>query len=80
VLIRNTNTKLRLYGDSILTSPMMDGIVSFDDNLREFVSGMFEMLPGFFGVGLAAPQIGEAKRIAVIDLSIQDKVSPTSWF
>jgi peptide deformylase len=73
VLIRNTNTKLRLYGDTILTCPMMDTIVSFDDNLREFVSCMFEMLPGFFGVGLAAPQIGEAKRIAVIDLSIQDK-------
>lgn len=38
-------------------------VVDFDDNLRELIGDMYETMDAAPGVGLAAPQIGVAKRI-----------------
>ena len=59
------------YGDPVLDKPA--AIVSvFDDELKKLVEDMFESMYGAHGVGLAAPQIGISKRIAVIDCSFKE--------
>lgn len=44
-------------------------ITEFDDELKTLVEDMFESMYAAKGVGLAAPQIGIGKRLAVVDLS-----------
>lgn len=46
-----------------------DPVTEFDDELRKFVADMFETMYASQGIGLAAQQVGVAKRITVIDLS-----------
>jgi peptide deformylase len=46
-------------------------VTEFDDELRTLVADMFESMYAAQGIGLAAPQIGIAKRLTVIDLSNQ---------
>jgi peptide deformylase len=46
-------------------------VTEFDDGLRKLVADMFESMYSAQGIGLAAPQIGIAKRLTVIDLSNQ---------
>lgn len=41
----------------------------FDAKLEKFVADMFETMYDAQGVGLAAPQVGESKRIFVMDCS-----------
>ncbi len=45
-------------------------VKAFDDKLQELVTDMFESMYAASGVGLAAPQIGVALRLAVIDVSL----------
>src|SRR5271165_999851 len=47
-------------------------ITEFDDELRKLADDMFESMYAAHGVGLAAPQIGISKRIAVIDISFKE--------
>lgn len=62
------------YGDPVLEKPA--AIVSvFDDELKKLVEDMFESMYAAHGVGLAAPQIGVSKRIAVIDCSFKEDVN-----
>ena len=50
-----------------------EAIIEFDTpELHKLVDDMFESMYAAKGVGLAAPQIGIAKRIAVIDLSVAE--------
>ena len=42
----------------------------FGEKLQELVTDMFESMYAASGVGLAAPQIGVALRLAVIDVSL----------
>jgi peptide deformylase len=57
------------YGDPVLESPA-DSIHEFDTpELHRLIEDMFESMYAARGVGLAAPQIGIGKRIAVIDCS-----------
>lgn len=48
--------------------------------LRDFVDDMFESMYAAKGVGLAAPQLGESRKITVIDISggVKDQDSPPS--
>ncbi len=46
-----------------------DPVTEFDDGLRKFVADMFETMYASQGIGLAAQQVGVARRITVIDLS-----------
>jgi peptide deformylase len=57
------------FGDPVLETPAAD-ISEFDTpDLHRLVGDMFESMYAARGVGLAAPQIGISKRIAVIDCS-----------
>lgn len=50
-------------------SEVGDVVVEFDDELRKLVADMFETMYAAPGVGLAAPQVGVAKRLFVMDCS-----------
>lgn len=59
------------YGDPVLERPSAT-VTEFDKELEKLVEDMFESMYAAHGVGLAAPQIGIAKRIAVIDVTFQE--------
>ncbi len=59
------------YGDPVLEKPA-EAVTEFDDELRKLVEDMFESMYAAHGVGLAAPQIGISKRLAVIDVSFKE--------
>ena len=59
------------YGDPVLEKPCAT-ITKFDDELRQLADDMFESMYAAHGVGLAAPQIGVSKRIAVIDVTFKE--------
>ncbi|MFM8542618.1 MAG: peptide deformylase, partial [Chakrabartia sp.] len=53
-------------------STPVDGV---DDALRAFIKDMFETMYDAPGIGLAAIQVGVAKRVLVIDLQERDEES-----
>jgi peptide deformylase len=57
------------YGAPVLESPTKP-IEKFDDELAKLCDDMFESMYVAQGVGLAAPQIGLSKKLAVIDVSV----------
>jgi peptide deformylase len=57
------------YPDPVLQQ-MGEPVTEFNDELRKFVADMFETMYASQGIGLAAQQVGVAKRITVIDLSL----------
>ena len=59
------------YGDPVLEKPAAP-VEVFDGELRKLLDDMFESMYAAHGVGLAAPQIGISKRIAVIDVSFKE--------
>jgi peptide deformylase len=59
------------YGDAVLDRPA-EKVTVFDDELQKLLDDMFESMYAAHGVGLAAPQIGIGKRIAVIDISFKE--------
>jgi peptide deformylase len=59
------------YGDPVLEKPAAP-VEVFDDELRKLLDDMFESMYAAHGVGLAAPQIGISKRIAVIDITFKE--------
>jgi peptide deformylase len=57
------------YGDSVLEREA-ETVTEFDTpELHKFIEDMFESMYAAKGVGLAAPQIGFSRKIAVIDTS-----------
>lgn len=46
-------------------------VTAFDDDLRALVSRMFEVMTANRGVGLAAPQVGDTRRVFVVDCGAQ---------
>ena len=59
------------FGDPVLEKPSAT-ITKFDDELRKLADDMFESMYAAHGVGLAAPQIGISKRVAVIDVTFKE--------
>jgi len=59
------------YGDPVLEKPAAP-VTQFDDGLQKLLDDMFESMYAAHGVGLAAPQIGIGKRIAVIDVTFKE--------
>jgi peptide deformylase len=59
------------YGDPVLETPAQT-ITQFDGDLKKLAEDMFESMYAAHGVGLAAPQIGIGKRIAVIDVTFKE--------
>ena len=60
------------YGDPVLDKAGAT-VTSFDDALKKLVEDMFESMYAAHGVGLAAPQIGISKRIAVVDVTFKEE-------
>jgi peptide deformylase len=56
------------FGNAILEKKA-EIVTVFDDELSKLIDDMFESMYAARGVGLAAPQIGVAKKVAVIDIS-----------
>jgi peptide deformylase len=59
------------FGDPVLEKPA-ESVTVFDDELRKLVEDMFESMYAAHGVGLAAPQIGLSRRLAVIDVTFKE--------
>jgi peptide deformylase len=61
-----------LFGEPVLEKQAAS-VTDFDTpELHKLIEDMFESMYAAKGVGLAAPQIGVGKRIAVIDLSVAE--------
>jgi peptide deformylase len=59
------------FGNPVLEKPA-EPVTVFDDQLKQLIEDMFESMYEAHGVGLAAPQIGISKRLAVIDVTFQE--------
>jgi peptide deformylase len=59
------------FGDPVLEKPSQK-VTVFDEELKKLVEDMFESMYAARGVGLAAPQIGISRRIAVVDVTFKE--------
>ena len=59
------------FGDPVLERAAAP-VTAFDDELKKLLDDMFESMYAAHGVGLAAPQIGISRRIAVIDITFKE--------
>ena len=59
--------KVVTIGDSVLREKAIT-VKNFNENLSRLLDNMRETMVEYDGVGLAAPQIGISKRVAVIDV------------
>jgi peptide deformylase len=59
------------YGDPVLEK-RAEPVTVFDEELKKLVDDMFQSMYAAHGVGLAAPQIGISKRLAVIDVTFKE--------
>lgn len=62
-----TVRKIVLHPDSVLEESC-EPVTTFDKKLGKLLDDMYETMIEFDGVGLAAPQIGIKKQIAVVDI------------
>ncbi|MCM1324903.1 MAG: peptide deformylase [Acetobacter sp.] len=67
--------KLYTYPDKIL-SQKCEKVTEVNDDIRSLLDDMLETMYADKGVGLAAPQIGLAKRIIVIDDKVTEDGTP----
>ncbi len=65
---------IRVMGDEILTKKCKT-VKEMTEKNRELIQDMFDTMYEADGVGLAAPQVGILKRIAVVDIT-EDKSCP----
>jgi peptide deformylase len=59
------------FGNSVLEKPA-EKVTVFDEPLKKLIEDMFESMYAARGVGLAAPQIGISRRIAVVDVTFKE--------
>ena len=59
------------FGNPVLEKPA-EKVTVFDDELKKLIDDMFESMYAAHGVGLAAPQIGISRRIAVVDVTFKE--------
>src|ERR1700692_1651807 len=59
------------FGNPVLEKPA-EKVTAFDEELKKLIEDMFESMYAARGVGLAAPQIGISKRIAVGDVTFKE--------
>ena len=63
------------YGQPVLRKVAQEVTVD-DPTLKTFIADMYETLDAAEGVGLAAPQVGKALRVVVIDLDVLSEDLP----
>ena len=59
------------FGNPVLEKPA-EKVTVFDEELQKLTEDMFESMYAAHGVGLAAPQIGIGRRIAVVDITFKE--------
>ena len=59
------------FGDPVLEHAAAP-VTVFDADLRQLIEDMFESMYAAHGVGLAAPQSGISRRIAVVDVTLKE--------
>lgn len=59
------------YGNEVLETPTKK-VTEFDDNLVKFVDEMISTMKESNGVGLAAPQVNDSRRVCVVDLGFPE--------
>lgn len=66
-------TKLRIYEwpDKVLETRATE-VTNFDPGLRSFVADMFETMKGSRGIGLAANQVGDLRRVIVMEIPFSE--------
>lgn len=64
---------IRIMGDPVLEKVCKE-VTQINDRTLELIDDMFETMYDANGVGLAAPQVGILKRIAVIDVTYEDPI------
>ena len=57
------------FGNAVLESPARP-VEKFDEELAKLCEDMFESMYVAQGVGLAAPQVGIGRKLAVVDVSV----------
>jgi peptide deformylase len=67
--------EIKKYPEAVLKKKAAH-VTTFDDKLQKLIDDMVETMYAAPGVGLAAPQIGVSKRLAVIDISSRDEQYP----
>ena len=70
--------RILLLGEKVLRIPGAE-VEAFDDELRSLVADMLETMYYAEGIGLAAPQIGIALRVCVLDLRDEDDPEAGRW-
>lgn len=59
------------FGNPVLEKPA-EPVTVFDGDLKKLIEDMFESMYAAKGVGLAAPQIGISRCIAVVDITFKE--------
>jgi peptide deformylase len=69
-----TILKILVYPNSQLKT-VSETVSDFDSELQTFISNLEEtMRAGSGGVGIAAPQVGDFRRIVIVDVSSKPKI------
>jgi len=63
---------IRLYPDAVLRVKCPE-VTTFDEELAKLARDMVQTMYAAPGVGLAAPQVGVEKRLAVVDISVGEE-------
>jgi len=61
------HSEIVTYGESVLRS-RAEEVAEFNSDVRELIQRMYRVMEESRGLGLAAPQIGVAKRVFVYDV------------
>lgn len=66
------------YGQSVLRK-QTEELNQEDETLQELIDNMFETMYASNGIGLAAPQIGQSKRLFIVDGSEIEGIQPEGF-
>ena len=64
--------ELVLYGDPVLRK-VAEPVTEFDEDLVELVGDMYRIMYEEQGIGLAGPQVGDLRRVFVIDVPADEE-------
>ncbi|MEJ2696320.1 MAG: peptide deformylase [Candidatus Sulfobium sp.] len=67
--------EIKKYPEKVLKKKALP-VTSFDRELQALIDNMIETMYAAPGVGLAAPQVGVSKRLAVVDVSTKEEEAP----
>jgi peptide deformylase len=62
---------VRIYGDPVLREKAVE-VATVDESLRALIADMRDTMKAYNGVGLAANQVGVARRVLVVDVPVDE--------